>query len=123
MANVRLVTVIRKDLDLTEGMLAAQSLHVGDQWARTKIIDGTKFTKLQKEWCAEPYVAVLHVNNGEELEVIRKRAVDAGVEVSEWSDLLNSRVLKGGYRAEVGISLGPADADELKEVTGNLPLF
>jgi peptidyl-tRNA hydrolase len=123
MANIRLATVIRKDLALTPGMLAAQASHVGDQWLRTATIEGREFTEIEKDWMKEPYIAVLAVNNGEELEIIENAAKNRGLPVHSWSDLLNSRILKGAYRAKVGISIGPEDADKLKEITGNLPLF
>ena len=143
MSNTRHVVVVRKDLDLSPGLLAAQVAHISDAFMRTRIEDGSfvsalvnvaapvndkdkivaKFSKEEMEWMKQPYISVLAVNNGEELQEIVTEAKREGLVVHEWSDVIPSEILKRPIRVKVGISIGPDDFDKLKMVTGNLPLF
>lgn len=81
------------------------------------------FQKKQKDWLREPYVSVLAVNIPEELEIIRA-AVSANLSVYVWKDVIPSEMLENKViECVVGIAIGPADSDELRLITGNLPLY
>ena len=134
MSNTRHTVVIRRDLNLVPGLLAAQVAHISDAWMRERLLDervwttnnasNTKLiTDLEREWLSQPYLSVLAVNNGEELEIIRREAVDAGLKVFVWEDVIPSEVLQRAIHVRVGISIGPDDFDRIKMVTGNLPLY
>ena len=134
MSNTRHVVVVRRDLNLVPGLLAAQVAHISDAWMREQLLDeriwttsnasNTKLiTDLEKEWLSQPYLSVLAVNNGEELDIIWKEATDAGLRVFVWEDVIPSEVLQRAIRVTVGISIGPDDFDRIKMVTGNLPLY
>lgn len=129
MANIRHVVVIRKDLDMAPGLMAAQVAHIGDAFMRKRIIAqaGTapndSFTDTEREWMIEPYITVLGVNNPEELKIVMEEAKAAHLKVNEWIDLIPSEILNRNMPGVlVGCSIGPADSDELKAITGNLPL-
>jgi peptidyl-tRNA hydrolase len=124
MANVWLNCVVRKDLQLPEGLLAAQVAHISDQWMRERILKGEPFTEDEKAWMAEPYINILAVNTYEELKDVHSEAVKSGLTTVLWKDLLPSEALKKNLPdIWVGISIGPADMDKLRAVTGNLPRY
>lgn len=125
MANTRQVVVVRKDLNMTPGRMAAQVAHMNDAWMRKAIAseDGYEYTIEQLEWCKEPYLSVLAVDNPEELQVIMDSARHAGLSVHEWRDLIYSENLKRPMPdVLVGCSIGPADFDRIKAITGTLKL-
>lgn len=123
--------VVRRDLNMTPGLLAAQVLHIGMEFIRQKGVeqiapDGlrTVFNMTESEWITAPYVAVLAVDTPEELGTLQKMAEDEKLPVRFWKDVIPSKVLEGRFLdCVVGISIGPADADAIKKVTGTLPLF
>jgi peptidyl-tRNA hydrolase len=124
MANVWLNCVVRKDLQLPEGLLAAQVAHISDEWMRRRILSGQPFTDAEKAWMKEPYINILAVNTKEELDAIYSDANEAGLEPVPWRDLLPSEALKRNIpNIFVGMSIGPADFDKLRAVTGNLPRY
>jgi peptidyl-tRNA hydrolase len=143
MSNTRLTVVVRRDLQLSPGLLAAQVSHIGDQWLRERIIESLDikadfeaenkeykyptiielFNPMQLEWMKEPYISVLAVNTREELEKISMDATQANLKVRTWTDVIFSEVLKQPMTVLVGLSIGPDDFDKIKLVTGNLPLY
>ena len=129
MANIRHVVVIRKDLNMPEGLIAAQTAHASDMFMRKRITEAfelgepPQFTIVELEWMQDPYISVLAVDNYDELCHIETTAKDAGLPVYEWRDLLPSKILKCNItNVKVAISIGPDDFDAIKAITGNLPL-
>jgi peptidyl-tRNA hydrolase len=110
---------------MAAGLLAAQTAHASDAFMRKKIAEGKKFTAIEKEWVAAPYISVLAVNNLEELRVVIQDAEQNGLPVHKWVDTIPSTVQKNSFIPQVlvGISIGPADFDAIKAVTGYLPRF
>jgi len=123
MSNTRLTLVIRKDLQLSNGLLAAQASHLGDAWMRDRIMSGLLFHENEREWMKDPYVSVLSVNTREELEYLKKISLENGLAIFEWHDIIPSESLKITLRTFIGISIGPDDFDKIKTVTSNLPLY
>jgi len=121
--NTRHVVVIRKDLNLSAGLMSAQTAHASDAFMRDRIRDGKEFTNTEKEWMKDPYISVLAVDNLEELEFIEEAAQRDGLQVYLWRDLIPSRILKRNIsNVKVAISIGPDDMDKIKKITGGLPL-
>jgi peptidyl-tRNA hydrolase len=124
MANVWLHCVVRKDLKLPEGLLAAQVAHISDQWMRERLLNGKEFSLSEKDWMKEPYINILAVNTLEELKEVYSDAVKSGLITAIWKDILPSEALKKNIPdIFVGFSVGPADYDKLRAVTGNLPRY
>jgi peptidyl-tRNA hydrolase len=134
MANTRLTVVVRRDLQLPPGLLAAQVAHMSDAFMRLRIVAMLKsdpeiqlkdaFRENEIAWMPEPYISVLAVNCFEELNMIQEQAQSNELPVYEWEDLVPSLIFKGvSMRAKVGLSIGPADFDAIKLVTGVLPLY
>ena len=138
MANTRHTVVVRKDLNLSPGLLAAQVAHISDAFMRKKIslqncpdpmvskdiAAMNKWNENELDWFHAPYISVLAVNTREELEHISNQAKEANVPVHEWHDIIPSEVLNGhSLNHFIGISIGPDDFDKIKLITGTLPLF
>ena len=132
MSNTKMVVVVRRDLNMPPGLLAAQAMHIGMEFIRRKSWTPKKgeaehivsFNKVETEWFAQPYVSVLAVNTPEELDFVYKSAKNERLHAVEWLDVIPSEVLSGQVlECRVGISIGPADSDALRKVTGTLPLY
>ncbi len=131
MSNVRHVVVVRKDLQLSPGLLAAQVAHISDQFIRNQFpackegdVNHPHFNNKELEWFQNPYLSVLAVNCYEDLEEIIKHAEAESLHYMEWEDLIPSPTIEGkSIRANIGISIGPDDFDKIKIVTGALPLY
>jgi len=127
MSNIRHVVVVRKDLNLSVGLLAAQVAHISDQFIMEKILDGVgspNFSPNEWEWLRAPYLTVLSVNCKEDLDMISKEAVENGLKVRSWDDLFPSPTFPNvSIHTRIGISIGPDDSDKIKIVTGKLPLL
>jgi len=137
MANIRLTVVIRKDLLLEPGLLAAQVSHIADMFMRKKLhafmrqkILAQKgahlgFTHPEISWLAEPYISILGVNCFEDLNEVIKHCKRQKLAHYIWTDTIPSPTGKATKRpsfikALVGISIGPEDFDKIKIVTGHL---
>jgi peptidyl-tRNA hydrolase len=124
MANLWLNCVVRKDLQLPDGLLAAQVAHISDQWMRDRILDEKEFTNDEKAWMKNPYINILSVDTYDELIYVLEDAESKGLKPSTWKDILPSKSLKKDLpNILVGFSVGPTDFDVLKSVTGNLPRY
>jgi peptidyl-tRNA hydrolase len=124
MPNIWLNCVVRKDLNLPEGLLAAQVAHISDQWMRERVLNRKDFTENELEWMKEPYINILSVNTYEELHDVYHDAQKKGLKPVAWKDLLFSQTLKKNLPdIFVGFTVGPDDFDKLKTVTGNLPRY
>lgn len=123
MANTRHVIVIRKDLNMSAGLMAAQVAHISDAFMRDRIENEKPFSDEELSWMKTPYIAVLSVDNFEELNIIMEEAKNDNLLTYEWSDLMYSTNLNRAMpQTVVGCSIGPADSDKIKSITGNLPL-
>lgn len=131
MANIRHTVVVRKDLMLSPGLLAAQVAHISDQFMRIKLVEIVKMGKNppswsvnEEEWMNAPYLSVLAVNCVEDLNAVMEHAISCGLQVMEWSDTIPSPTFPDrAIKVRVGISIGPADFDKIKIVTGALKLY
>lgn len=144
MSNTRMVIVVRRDLNMTPGLLAAQAIHTAMGFIQERIKEdiiphalntlskknpyldhqAVAFSNLEIDWIKQPYVTVLAVDTHEELEAVQKMVEDAGLPHHPWDDVIPSKVLEGRVlECFVGLSIGPADSDALRKVTGTLPLY
>jgi len=135
MSNTRLTVVVRKDLQLPDGLLAAQVSHAANEFIRKAIISGLQqstnddmnivnvLNQSQLDWIQQPYMSVLAVNTYEELVHIERQAMEANLPMHQWFDVVPSKTLEMPMKCYVGIAIGPADFDAIKLVTGKLPLY
>ena len=131
MSNIRHVVVVRKDLQLVPGLLAAQVAHISDGFIRNRFglckegdFNRPNFSHNELEWMNTPYLSVLAVNCAEDLNAILQHATSEGLQVVEWVDTIPSPTFPDrAIKVRVGISIGPDDFDKIKIVTGALPLY
>ena len=121
MSNIRHVVVVRKDLQLVPGLLAAQVAHINDKFMREGIRNKRLFSENQLEWMKTPYLSILAVNCLEDLSEIIDHAHRQELTVNIWEDLIPSPTFPDrSIKAKVAISIGPDDFDAIKIVTGAL---
>lgn len=136
MANIRHTVIIRKDLQMPVGLLAAQVAHICDAFMRQKIrisIEESNkeetdispvFSKEEMDWFYDPYLSVLAVNSYEDLCEIKDHAEREKLPIHCWKDTIPSPTFPDrSIKAFVGLSIGPADFDLIKIVTGGLELY
>ena len=131
MSNIRHVVVVRKDLQLSPGLLAAQVAHISDQFMRNQFpackegdVNHPHFSNNELEWFQNPYLSVLAVNCAEDLNAVLQSAAYEHLQVFEWNDTIPSPTFPDrAIKVRVGISIGPDDFDKIKIVTGALPLY
>jgi len=145
MANIGQTIIIRTDLfDLPKdmGLLSAQIAHTHMEGTRQMILEnltkdeGFVGIKLDNEgevgadfgeWMETPYIFVKEVKNKESLLYFEAAAREAKLPVSLWTDTVYVRITptvqKAFHDVPVGLSIGPADADKIRAVCGDLPLL
>ncbi len=144
MGMVRQSVLIRTDLGFNIGLMAAQVAHTHFENFRKKLLSliasekdpkstFTKddiewlLTKDDREWLGTPYLFIHGVSNKESLEYFIKKASEVGVECEKWYDTVYVKVSEKQQLTLpdilVGISLGPAESDKIREVIGDLPLL
>jgi len=137
MSNTRLTVVVRKDLNMPVGLLAAQVAHMADAFMRNTILDAYEipegdnrpegvvtFTNPQIDWVRDPYLSVLAVNCYEDLLEVCDHTNRENLPWLRWDDTIPSPTFPDkAIKAFVGISIGPADFDKIKIVTNGLELY
>jgi peptidyl-tRNA hydrolase len=140
MANLRQTIIVRTDLNLAVGLLAAQISHIHFEKIRRELnrsLSGIKekevggelfkFSKDEWEWMESPYIFIHGVPNIEAYHYFKKKAEDALLSVVEWTDTIYLSFYEGHKDAfknvPIGFSIGPADSDAIKAIVGALPLL
>ena len=141
MSNTRLTVVVRKDLNMPAGLLAAQVAHISSQWVHDILVEASNnektdvsnvseginalFTTADLEWMQTPYLSVLAVECREDLEKIIKDCKSMDIAHSKWVDTVPSPTFEGDVIPEalVGVAIGPADFDVIKSVTVRLSSY
>ncbi len=143
MANLRQSILVRTDLQLPVGLLAAQVAHIHMETLRQYILINKQqpFSKSQLianvrnpqeadniyEWMVNPYIFVHAVPNLEVLEYFKKEANNNKIQCTIWDDTIFIDISKTQRKAFdnciIGMSLGPCDSDQIKTVIGDLPLL
>jgi len=122
--NVRQCVVVRRDLNMTPGLLAAQVAHISAQFMLKDILNGeAKWSIASQQWFKSPVLLVLAVNTPEELDYIIKQAEQKHIDVTIWKDTIKSDIVGDFLEVVVGASFGPENEEVLKQVTGTLPLL
>jgi len=109
------VIVVRTDLKLGKGKLAAQVAHASvETFLRTPEED-------QKKWISEQQKKiVLKVKNEEELIGIFEKAKQARLPSALIRDAGHTQVPPG---TKTAVGIGPAEEEKIDRITGGLPLL
>ncbi|KAK0079797.1 hypothetical protein PV325_000816 [Microctonus aethiopoides] len=113
----KMVLVIRNDLKMGKGKIAAQCAHA----AVANYKSARKYPKLLAAWedCGQKKIAV-KVDNVEELKNISKKAKAAGLISHIIQDAGRTQIAAG---SQTVCGIGPGPAELIDKVTGHLKLF
>ena len=111
------VIIIRTDLDMGKGKIAAQVGHAC-------VLGAENVRKSNPEWFSEWWEGqekiVLKVSSLKELEQIKQITIELGIPWSEVTDAGHTQIAPGTVTC---ISLGPAPEEKIDKVTGSLKLL
>ena len=114
---IKQVIVIRTDLDMGKGKIAAQVGHAC-------VMGAEHVRKSNPEWFSEWWngqeKVVLKVANLKELEEIKQDTIEFGLLWSEITDAGHTQIAPGTTTC---ISIGPAPEEKIDKITGNLKLL
>lgn len=112
------VIVVRKDLKLSRGKLAAQASHASVSSA-LKVMKSNK--KIFNKWLGQGQKKiVLYVKNTRELNKLCRKARKLKIPFEKIRDMGLTEVKKGTLTC---VGFGPFDEKIINKVTGSLPLF
>ena len=117
MVNIKQVIVVRTDLDMGKGKIAAQVGHacvLGSENVRKSHPDWFK------TWWGGQEKIVLKVLGPKELDQVKNAAIDLDLPWSEVSDAGHTQLAPGTTTC---ISIGPAPEELINKITGDLKLL
>tara|TARA_B110001454_G_scaffold191166_1_gene190701 strand:+ start:2636 stop:2986 length:351 start_codon:yes stop_codon:yes gene_type:complete len=114
---IKQVIVVRTDLDMGKGKIAAQVGHAC-------VMGAEHVRKSNPEWFSIWWngqeKVVLKVVNLKELEEIKQGAIELGLPWSEITDAGHTQIAPGTTTC---ISIGPAPEEKIDKITGDLKLL
>ena len=117
MSDIKQVVVIRTDLEMGKGKIAAQVGHAC-------VLGAEHVRKSNPEWFNLWWVGqekiVLKVSGIKELQEVKRNAIDLDLPWSEVTDAGHTQIAPGTVTC---ISIGPAPENLIDKITGNLKLL
>lgn len=117
MGSIKQVIVVRADLAMGKGKIAAQVGHacvLGAENVRKSHPDW-----FEKWWAGQEKI-VLKVNSETELEQVKRDAIEMGLPLAEVTDAGHTQIAPGTFTC---ISIGPAPEDLVDKITRELKLL
>ena len=124
------VIVMRHDLSMRKGKIAAQAAHAAMAFLTRRIgqlrpVEGPplgSLTAVQEEWLESSFRKIcVYASNEQELLQIRDQSEAAGLEVHLVTD--NGLTEFGGKPTRTCLCIGPDYDDVIDPITGHLPLY
>ena len=117
MAGIKQVIVVRTDLDMGKGKIAAQGGHAC-------VLGAEHVRKSNPEWFSQWWEGqekiVLKVSSLKELERVKQDVIELDLPWSEVTDAGHTQISPGTTTC---ISLGPAPEEKIDRITGDLKLL
>ena len=117
MVNIKQVIIVRTDLDMGKGKIAAQVGHAC-------VLGAEHVRKSNPEWFSQWWGGqekiVLKVSSLKELEQVKQDAIELDLPWSEVTDAGHTQISPGTTTC---ISLGPAPEEKIDKITGDLKLL
>lgn len=135
-SQVKQVIVMRKDLNMRKGKIAAQASHVSMMFLAQAVCeqrticlhdkrlvdDRDLFSEVEREWLLGRFIKVcVGVHDEEELNKIQLAAIKAGLRVHECVD--SGATEFKGVSTKTCIAIGPDKAEKIDAVTRHLSLL
>ncbi len=117
MGDIKQVVVVRTDLDMGRGKIAAQVGHacvLGAEHVRRS------HPEWYQTWWSGQEKIILKVSGIKELQAIKRHAIDLNLPWSEVSDAGHTQLAPGTTTC---ISIGPAPENLIDKITGDLKLL
>ena len=117
MGNIKQVIVVRTDLEMGKGKIAAQVGHacvLGSEHVRKS------HPEWYDEWSNGQEKVVLKVSSIKELQEVKRHAIDLNLPWSEVTDAGHTQIAPGTTTC---ISIGPAPENLIDKITGDLKLL
>ena len=117
MSSIKQVIVVRTDLGMGKGKIAAQVGHacvLGAENVRKSHPDW--FSK----WWGGQAKIVLKVNSESELQAIKQDAIEMGLPWAEVTDAGHTQIAPGTFTC---LSIGPAPEEQIDKITDELKLL
>ena len=130
MTDLKMVLIVRKDLNMRKGKIAAQVAHAAtnailERWtALPFIVHHVELSKTQEvyKWLRADYKKiVVSVETLEELLAIKDKAEYQGINTHLQID--NGLTEFNGVKTETVLALGPSESELLDSITGHLKLL
>jgi PTH2 family peptidyl-tRNA hydrolase len=126
--SVKQVIVVRKDLNMRKGKIAAQVAHASMSFLTTSMRGKSghpiviELTKEQRLWVDGSFTkVVVYVNSDDELLSVHRAAHDAGIESHRIQD--SGRTEFNNVPTYTCVAIGPDLIQLIDTVTGHLPLL
>ena len=137
--TVKQVVVVRRDLNMRTGKIAAQSAHASISFLTTRLTKSTMIHNLlylpsrlfeyklrlsivEREWLKSGFAKIVaQVSSEEELLDIEKKAREAGLTVHLITDSGHTEF--HGVPTRTCLAIGPNYSDEIDKITGHLKLY
>ena len=117
MGDIKQVIVVRTDLDMGKGKIAAQVGHAC-------VLGAEHVRKANPEWFNKWWMGqekvVVKVDGIKELDEVKRAAIDLGLPWSEVTDAGHTQIAPGTTTC---ISIGPAPEELVDKITGDLKLL
>ncbi|MCL5018017.1 MAG: peptidyl-tRNA hydrolase Pth2 [Candidatus Parvarchaeota archaeon] len=116
--DIKQVILIRKDLGMGVGKIAAQASHAS---LGSYMETAEKFPKIASKWIEEGQTKiVLKLKDAAQSSEIKKRLKEAKIPFKAIKDAGQTQVPPG---TETAVGIGPYYKDEIDKITGDLPLL
>lgn len=116
------VLVVRKDLKMRKGKIAAQCAHASMSFITRRLQDNIALKLEQQHWLSTGFAKIcVYVESEEELFAVFNAARAAGIEVHLITD--SGRTAFHGVATNTCLALGPDDCDKIDKISGHLKLL
>jgi PTH2 family peptidyl-tRNA hydrolase len=120
--HVKQVIVIRKDLKMNPGKLAAQASHASISFLVDRFLKKDTLSKAESIWVEEKFTKIcLRVNSEEELIEIYQNAINANLEAVLITDAGLTEF--HGVPTKTCVAIGPDFSDKIDKITEKLKLY
>lgn len=125
--DVKQVIVVRKDLNMRKGKIAAQAAHASLSFLTKKLrkkgkIDLMDLSDEEQAWISGSFAkVVVYVTSEEELLEVYQKALGAGLTVHLITDAGKTEF--GGQPTKTCIGVGPHKSAKFDGITSDLPLL
>lgn len=117
MGSIKQIIIVRTDLGMGKGKIAAQVGHAC-------VLGAEHVRKSNPEWFSKWWDGqakiVLKVNSESELESIKRDAIDLGLPWAQVTDAGHTQIAPGTFTC---LSIGPAPEDLIDKITDDLKLL